>query len=102
LILFPRNLKKTPARSTFKNIPSLEYLLNINWGKRTLDMNHYKKEDQYIHHTSRFLAIPLELLPSRPAYLRYFARILTHLRFLCPNLHGSSPTEAVSGLGKKQ
>jgi hypothetical protein len=28
LILFPQNLKKTPARSTFKNIPTLEYVLS--------------------------------------------------------------------------
>jgi hypothetical protein len=27
-ILFPQNLKKTPARSTFKNIPTLEYVLS--------------------------------------------------------------------------
>jgi hypothetical protein len=28
LILFLQNLKKTPARSTFKNIPTLEYVLS--------------------------------------------------------------------------
>ncbi len=28
LILFPRNLKKTLACSTFKNIPTLEYVLS--------------------------------------------------------------------------
>jgi hypothetical protein len=28
LILFPQNLKKTPARSTFKKIPTLEYVLS--------------------------------------------------------------------------
>jgi hypothetical protein len=28
LILFPQNLKKTPAQSTFKNIPTLEYVLS--------------------------------------------------------------------------
>jgi hypothetical protein len=38
LILFLQNLKKTPARSTFKNIPTLEYLLAINWGKGTLNI----------------------------------------------------------------
>ncbi len=26
LILFPQNFKKTPARSTLKNIPTLEYV----------------------------------------------------------------------------
>jgi hypothetical protein len=28
LILFPQNLKQTPAPSTFKNIPMLEYVLS--------------------------------------------------------------------------
>jgi hypothetical protein len=28
LILFPQNLKKTPARNTFKNIPTMEYVLS--------------------------------------------------------------------------
>jgi hypothetical protein len=28
LILFLQNLKKTPAHSTFKNIPTLEYVLS--------------------------------------------------------------------------
>jgi hypothetical protein len=28
LFLFPKNLKKTPAHSTFKNIPRLEYVLS--------------------------------------------------------------------------
>jgi hypothetical protein len=28
LILFLQNLKKTPAHSTFKNIPILEYILS--------------------------------------------------------------------------
>ncbi len=28
MILFPQNLKKTPVHSTFKNIPTLEYVLS--------------------------------------------------------------------------
>jgi hypothetical protein len=27
MILFPQKIKKKPARSTFKNIPTLEYVL---------------------------------------------------------------------------
>ncbi len=43
LILFPQNLKKTPARSTFENIPTLEYVLSSpteavsGLGKKTND-----------------------------------------------------------------
>jgi hypothetical protein len=46
LILNPQNLKKTPARSTFKNIPTLEYVLSYpteavsGLGKKTMTRQH--------------------------------------------------------------
>jgi hypothetical protein len=46
LTLFPQNLKETPARSTFKNIPTLEYILSSpteavsGLGKKTMTTQH--------------------------------------------------------------
>jgi hypothetical protein len=50
LILFLQNLKKTPARSTFKNIPTLEYVLSSpteavsGFGKKNNDNTTYQQQ----------------------------------------------------------
>jgi hypothetical protein len=43
-------------------------LYSINWGKQTLDMKRYEKEDGYVLHTFRFSAIPTQAL-AMPAGL---------------------------------
>jgi hypothetical protein len=62
----------------------------MNWGKQTFDIGTATRKRMGTYAVLSVSEIFIhELLPCRPAYFWYFARILTHLRFLCPNLYGS-------------